>query len=498
MSKLFRNISLVILLSASAGIYAVDLDNDRNEWASNSIQKDTINAYEAELMALNLLEKFIILSRLSGPAGEDYTNEFLSLFSMNASIPLDFYEGERSTYGTPETYVSEYVASGITQPLVTSSQLMSKKTIVEAIQGSDDYSVTMFIERIKTKTIVEGHYVQFDKPLKEIWMLFVHVYSYGGAQISQTTRLAIPFLSPLVLDANFGFNVASAQISEGVDAGSIVGLDQMKVSSNNIAIGLNYRFLPFRDPTSEEPITYYMKAGIGLDFTTYTTEALSLSGQTPDYLSDDGVYLLINAPDSLNDSPLAEGTGDFILYIDDEFDEEKLKVTTLDLMVGGGYQFSENTIVELGLGFVTSASGEIGVRSDYTRYATFSEGYFEENPVAIYPGSATFSLQSDALAFDDQSDVYGLRNSNEELNFKAETKSAMYLELKLIQLFDVGQFVLGGTLSMRTLLGSPLSSDSQGNTALQDVASRGVPRLIAFTEKFKPFYVGVGIRIQKK
>jgi hypothetical protein len=486
-----------MLLSSVVGQATVH-DIDPHNPSIRLEQKDTINPEEAKLMALDLLERFVTLSKLMGPDGEDYTKEFLSLFSMNASIPIDFFEGNRSDYGSPETYVSEYVASGIAQPLATTSKILLNNLKVEEVQGSNDYSVTMFLERIKTRTVVDSHYVQLEKPIKEIWKVIVTAYSYGGAQIYQLTRLAIPTITPLAFDLDFEFNLAKAQISAGSNVRSIIGLDQMDVNSNNISFGLNYRFLPFRDLTSEEPIKYYMKAAIGLDFTSYTTEALNLSGQLPDYLSDDGVYLLINAPDSLNDSPLAEGSGDFILFIEDEFEKEKLNVTTLDLMIGGGYQFNDKLALELGLGMVTSASGEIAVKSDHTRYATFSEGYFQENPVTIYPGSATFALQSETLNFDDQGEAYGLRNNGEDLKYKAETNSAMYLELKLIQMFDVGDFALGGTVSIRTLLGSPLSRDLEGTNALRDVGLDGVPRLIAFTEKFNPFYIGFGIRIQKR
>jgi|GEM_PF-3751431 len=468
---------LIVVMLCSVQIFAGE--------KSNEVTPD-----EAIQKAKALLKQFQQASAMKDYQGRSTTDEFLFLFSPNAYLPLSFISSRLEESVSPNKFVAEYQAHDIMSPLSTQYELVGKPQLGE-VRNDGDRQLTLRLKSILTHGVNEqGIYAPLLEQVVQRLEMQVQVSASGYAKIVRIVPIVVDSRPvSLALDLQYLMNATNNGLRENT---GIDGLEDHTVEVRGPSIRLSVGFSPFSASTPGETPRLGIRIAAGTDFLGYTAPEMGVVSKQVDYLEEDQVIELLSGA-QLNDAAI--GSEDFVLSVNDRFQEEKVNHTAIKASLGLTYRLGNNTHFELAYGLSSGGTVDVTRSQALQVNSTFSEGQFANSPLVVSDGEVTYNGHS--IPFQDQENVYGLRGAQANESYALELAGTTYVEIRLIQGFNAGTFGVSGILTVRQHLSSPLPNSGETALDLREVVVEGVPRLVAFTEEFNPMYVGIGLRLQK-
>lgn len=491
-----NSISISILIALFLIVNSFTYGQMKNEdGVKDSFLEQILSEEDAIQQAHNLVKNYAQFSRLLSDSEEDWTDEFLSLFSLNASLPLDYLLNADFNLVSPSKYTSDYLALEIDKPLESQTFLLESKTTVRAMGDGLGFRVTVYVERKMNRVYNGTRFVTPEKKRSYIQNIEILVKEGVAPQIDRVFEISPSYSNHLTLDL-FGLSQISGTKLEAGNTLKLAGLDGAEYSLNSIGANVRYHFNPFSPISSLGSSRLGLFVGLGMENWNYKIDAVTITGETTDYLGESDAVVLLQNGSNLNNQANAQ---DFVQLTTGYFLEETISRTSLSGAAGFSYALSEGngakTILELGLGFVASSTVNSEVNSSSDNYALFAEGPFNVNEVQFYSDRIIYNGQMYSGIIPS---VYNLDDPTESRSYTTEMDMSSFFEIKLIQMFNLdNKLGLGGFVTFRQHLNSPFESNSYEPASLKEVIDDGAPRVSTFSNGQAPVFLGLGIRLQK-
>jgi hypothetical protein len=478
-------ISLALLLNSKAVLAGVPY------------LQDQMSSEEALELALKHIEKYGVLSVLIDDDKVDISDDFKALFALNAVIPLDFIDSKESELVSPEKYVAEYFSREIGTGIPVVIRVLSSKNQAFEMGESGDYRVVIYLQKLMYAEVVNEEMAALEKPKRLIQEMEILVSKGGNVRINRLIPVMTTGEKNWSVDIRYAMDISNPIIINDFDQ---LGSTPSSLNLTTIGLRVNYSFNPFLPISTLGNERVDFMIGLSMDQWTYSMDSGSLSSEEINALPGSQVINLNTGVDISDTKPSARN---FVRKIDSDYEKESLKATLAGLSIGLGYDLASNTSsstrMELGFGFLGGQTKQMTSEVSYSSQTTFAEGPFSSSPVIIRPYDEISYVTAENLAeHEEVSSTYGLQSINDASEYNVEFKSTSYMEIRLVQLFNLGEFDLGGALSLTKQLSSPIDFGLISDRSHSYSVTNGIPRLIALTEKSSPLFLGLGLRIQKQ